>query len=63
MLTVTAEIEPEDAYNKTIDWETINEDIVTVDGSANIGKVKAVSPGLGYIRAITEDGNFDAWCI
>lgn len=46
--TLTAEVLPEDAEDKTVTWESLDESIATVDQT---GKVTAVKPGKTKIMA------------
>lgn len=52
--TFTPNITPENAANKTLDWTSSNETVVTVDETGN---VKAVSKGTATITAQTKDGS------
>ncbi|MCQ2463384.1 MAG: Ig-like domain-containing protein [Clostridia bacterium] len=55
---LTAELSPENATNKNIIWITDDENIVTVEN----GTVTAVSAGETVIRAVAEDGDYQAIC-
>lgn len=57
--TLTANILPENATNKTVNWISSNESVAKVD---NLGKVTAVSVGTARITATTADGNRTATC-
>ena len=56
--TLTATVEPDDATDKTVTWESSNTDVATVSD----GKVTAVSPGTAIITVKTADGNKTATC-
>ena len=57
--TLKANIEPADATNKKIYWETSDESVVTVTSS---GVLRAVGAGNAIILATTEDGSYSAYC-
>ena len=60
-LQLTATIEPVNASNKTLIWESSNSEIATVDAN---GKVIALKQGNTTITAISADGsNISASCI
>ena len=46
---------PQNATNKNVIWESSNENIIKVE--KNSGLIKAVGPGIAYIRAMTTDGS------
>ncbi|GET45981.1 hypothetical protein RCZ01_12830 [Capnocytophaga felis] len=50
-----ATIEPHDATNTTLNWESSNPDVVSVDGQ---GKVTALKEGRATITAQATDGSF-----
>lgn len=56
--TLVATIEPSNATNKSINWESDNEDVVTVED----GKVTAISEGTATVTATSVDGEFTASC-
>jgi uncharacterized protein YjdB len=56
---LTATIEPSNASDKSVSWESGNTSVATVSST---GYVKAVSLGSAYIRVITQDGNFTDSC-
>lgn len=56
---INVKIEPDDANNQKILWETSNEDICTVD---NFGSIKAIKKGKATITAKTENGKHKAEC-
>lgn len=56
-LTLKATVTPENAYNKSVKFESSNEDVLTVDEN---GKVTAVSVGTATVSAISADGKFTA---
>lgn len=58
-LKVTATIEPANADNKNVTWESSNNDIFTVD---RFGNITGVSKGTARLTARTEDGNKTATC-
>lgn len=55
-----AEIEPDNAINKNVKWESNRHDIATVDSNGN---VTAVSKGKAIITATTEDKGLKASCM
>lgn len=57
--TLTATVEPDNATNKNVKWESSDTSIVTVDAS---GKVTAISAGSATITVTTVDGNKTATC-
>lgn len=57
--TLKANIEPADATNKKIHWETSDDSVVTVTSS---GVLRAVGAGNATILATTEDGGYSAYC-
>jgi len=54
-----AAIEPSDATNKNVTWESDDTDVATVDQSGN---VIAIAVGTATITVTTEDGGFEAEC-
>jgi len=56
---LTAQIEPFNATNKTVTWNSSNEDVATVDSN---GLVEGISVGTVTITVITDDGGFEATC-
>jgi uncharacterized protein YjdB len=54
-----ATVEPTDATNKAVVWESDDTDIASVDQSGN---VLAIAEGTATITVTTEDGNFEAEC-
>ena len=56
-LTVT--IEPEDATDRSISWESSDEDIATVGAD---GTVRAIAAGTSLITVTTTDGGYTAEC-
>lgn len=52
--TLTATVDPADATNKNVNWESNDTSIATVDAS---GKVTAISAGNATITAIAADGS------
>ena len=56
---LTAKVEPNDATNKNVTWESSDSDVATVDQSGN---VKAVAPGTANITVKTVDGSHTATC-
>lgn len=58
--TLTATINPTNATNKNITWESDNTQIATVDTA---GKVTAIKEGTAKITVKTKDGNHTATCI
>ncbi len=55
-----AEIEPDNAVNKNVKWESNRPDIATVDSN---GRVTAVAKGKAIISAVTEDKGLQASCM
>ena len=53
-----ATVQPSNATNKTVTWESSNTDVATVSD----GVVTAVSPGTATITVKTEDGSHTATC-
>ncbi|WP_301010653.1 S-layer homology domain-containing protein [Anaerotignum lactatifermentans] len=51
--TLTAIVSPDNAYNKTLHWESSNPSVATVDSNGN---VKAISRGEAVITATAADG-------
>ena len=58
--TISVAITPEDASNKNIEWSSSNSKVATVNEN---GVVSAISEGTAEIKAITEDGKFEAVCV
>ena len=58
--TLTATINPTNATNKNVTWESDNTQIATVDTA---GKVTAIKEGTAKITVKTKDGNYTATCI
>ena len=56
--TLTATVEPDDATNKNVTWQSDSADVATVQN----GTVTAVGEGETTIRVTTEDGNKTATC-
>lgn len=54
---LTAQIAPENAANKTVEWSSSNPEIVAVDEN---GRVTAVAAGSAVITAKTADGGYTA---
>ena len=57
--TLTATVEPSNATNKNVTWESSNKSVATVDAN---GLVTAVSAGTATITVTTEDGTKTATC-
>ena len=57
--TLTAYIEPENATNSNVNWESSKPGVATVDAS---GKVSAIAKGNSQIIVTAEDGNHRANC-
>ena len=55
---LTATVLPENAYDKSITWDTTDNEIATI----NNGKITAISAGNCTISATTNDGGFVASC-
>jgi len=59
MATLTATIMPKNATNKTVQWESNNNDVATVNNS---GMVTALTEGKTLIAVTTQDGNRKSYC-
>ena len=57
--TLTATVEPANATNKNVTWESSNTDVAEVDAD---GKVTAKGTGVATITVTTEDGSKTATC-
>lgn len=57
--TLKANIEPADASNKKLQWESSDDSVASVTSS---GVVRAKGPGNATILVTTEDGGFSASC-
>ena len=57
-MTLTATINPTNATNQNLNWESSNEEVLTV----NDGVVKALREGTATVTVTTEDGNHKATC-
>ena len=57
--TLTATVEPSDATNKNVTWESSNTSVAAVDAT---GKVTAIGAGTATITVTTEDGAKTATC-
>jgi uncharacterized protein YjdB len=58
--TLTVTVSPEDASNQTVDWESSDTNVATVDDD---GKVTAVGVGTATITVTTVDGNKTDTCV
>lgn len=56
--TLTATVEPSDAANQNVTWQSDNANVATVEG----GTVTAVGAGETTITVQTQDGNYTATC-
>ncbi|MDD4753308.1 MAG: S-layer homology domain-containing protein, partial [Desulfitobacteriaceae bacterium] len=56
--TITATIEPDNATNKNVTWESSDEGIVTVDADGLIASVTGVAEGTAIITVTTDNGGF-----
>ena len=56
--TLTAKVEPDTATDKSVNWESSNPDVATVDN----GVVTAKAPGTATITVTTADGSHTATC-
>ena len=56
--TLTATVEPSDAANQNVTWQSDNANVATVEG----GTVTAVGAGETTIIVQTQDGNYTATC-
>ena len=57
--TLSAIVEPDNAEDKSVRWESNDESVVTVDQE---GKVTALRPGNAAVAAVTNDGGYSASC-
>ncbi|PID90790.1 MAG: hypothetical protein CSA97_01095 [Bacteroidetes bacterium] len=57
--SLVATVEPEDASDKTVSWESDNEDVITVDTE---GKLTAVGTGTAIVTVTTKHGMQTAEC-
>jgi hypothetical protein len=57
-VTLTANVTPSNATDKSVSWTTSNSNVATVSG----GSVSFVSAGSATITVTTTDGNFTATC-
>ncbi len=58
-VTLTPTFSPEYATNKNVTWSSDDESVAKVDAN---GVVKGISIGSAVIRAVSEDGGFEAEC-
>ena len=58
-VTLRAAVEPAEAANQTLSWESANPEVATVDGS---GRVTALARGNTTITVTTEDGGYSVSC-
>ena len=56
--TLTATVQPDNATNKNVTWQSNNANVATVEG----GTVTAVGAGETTITVQTQDGNYTATC-
>ena len=56
--TFTATVEPKKASNKNMTWQSSDENIATVTGTANKVKVRGINWGRAMITGTTEDGGY-----
>ena len=56
--TLTATVQPSNATNQNVTWQSDNANVATVEG----GTVTAVGVGETTIRVTTEEGNYTATC-
>ena len=56
---LTANVTPDNAYDRSVEWSTLNSAVVTVDGD---GVVTAVGKGSGKIKVVTKRNNKSATC-
>ncbi len=57
---LTGKTIPDNAYNKSVRFQSSDPSVVTVDYK---GKVLAVGPGVATVKVITEEGGFEATCV
>ena len=57
--SLTANVIPTDAEDKTVEWTSSDESVATVDAN---GRVRGVSVGTATITATTNDGGYTASC-
>lgn len=58
-IKLSAIIQPVDAFNKKVKWESDNQDIATVDENGNVYALKS---GIATIKVTTDNGGFVAEC-
>jgi uncharacterized protein YjdB len=61
--SLTATIEPADATNKTVTWDSSNKAVATVADDGLTATVSALTAGTSTITVTTQDGNKTATCI
>ena len=59
-LTLVASIDPYDAANKEVSWESNNTGVATVSSN---GTITSVAPGTATIKVTTSEGGYSASCI
>ena len=59
-LTLEADVEPAEATNQTVTWNTSDDRVATVNPE---GEITAVAPGTATITVAADDGAFTATCI
>jgi uncharacterized protein YjdB len=59
---LTAVIEPADAEDQSVTWESSNDGVATVAGTGLTVTVRAVNPGEAAITVTTGDGEYSASC-
>ncbi len=57
---LTAYVEPDDASDKTVNWNSSNPSVCMVAGN---GMVVATAEGISVVTAVTVDGSFVAVCV
>ena len=61
--TLVASIEPFEAVNKIVFWNSDNEDVAIVVGIGESAVIEVVSPGTTSVTVTTADGGFTASCM
>lgn len=56
---LTADVQPEDAFNKNVTWSSSTSTVASVTD----GEVKPLKVGTTNIKVITEDGGYSAKCV
>ncbi len=57
--TLTVTVQPDNAFNQYVRWSSTDPSVASV---TNAGVVSAKAPGTAVIKAVTEDGGYEASC-